>query len=32
MRGDGLLILIMTVFAIMFFIVVELSKRLMELT
>jgi len=32
MRGDGILILIMTVFAIMFFIVVELSKRLMELT
>ena len=32
MRRDGILILIMSVFAIMFWIVVELSKRVMELT
>ena len=32
MRKDGILILILSAFAIMFWVVVELSKRLMELT
>ena len=32
MRRDGILILIMSAFAIMFWIVVELSKRLIEIT
>jgi hypothetical protein len=32
MRKDGILILILSVLAIMFWVVVELSKRLMELT
>ena len=32
MRRDGILILILSVLAIMFWVVVELSKRLMEIT
>ena len=32
MRRDGILILILSVFAIMFWVVVELSKRLMDIT
>ncbi len=32
MRRDGILILIMSAFAFMFWIVVELSKRLIEIT
>jgi hypothetical protein len=32
MRKDGILILILSVLAIMFWVVVELSKRVMELT
>jgi hypothetical protein len=32
MRKDGILILILSALAIMFWVVVELSKRLMELT
>ena len=32
MRRDGILILILSVFAIMFWVMVELSKRLMDIT
>jgi hypothetical protein len=32
MRRDGILILIMSVFVLLLWVVVELSKRLMELT
>jgi len=32
MRRDGILILIMSVFALLLWVVVELSKRILELT
>ena len=32
MRRDGILILIMSVFALLLWVVVELTKRMMELT